>query len=266
MSRCPFKRMVVCLAILVSVGLCAMYGGNSAAKAKGPEFAFVINRGKSKAPKLFLVGNFKAGVKITLLGLGYSQTCRAETTANKEMYGSGDITEITTSGRPQIDSRLALLDESVVDYSTVSGTVVTDSGKVKQIDGAVRKSNTLSSLCTRAQDAMPCAMKDLEGILPKIHHFTFPGIEMFVVSYDVEISLQNMKSRDTGPRVVVINNRVYPMSGWCSFYRFYVFRLNGQHYIQSGSRCCNCGMVVMELFRVTPAGVEEWLLDPSLST
>jgi hypothetical protein len=132
---------------------------------------------------------------------------------------------------------------------------------ISKTDRLVRNSKALLTLLKKAQGAILGETKELEETNLKVYQVSMPGQKFLIASF--EYSNENLGV--SGPRLLVINDRVYPLTGWCSYQTLNVFRLEGQYYIQSGSCCCNCGITIMELFRITPEGPMVVLSDESLS-
>jgi hypothetical protein len=203
-----------------------------------------------------------------MLHPGTEKTCAGTTSANTEYIESANayLTEIVGSCSPKFAIGVALLQKNVVDYKQLHLERLTEPAKVDKIDQTVRKSEVLSVLRTKAQSAVPGDLRALDGVTPKVYRLSLPKAEIFVAAYNSEHSRnEDVYVPESGPKVIMVNGRAYPLTGWCSFATLDVFRLNGQYFIHSGSRCCGCGIVGMELFRVTPKGPVEVLSDYSLS-
>lgn len=239
---------------------------NAAAK-RTSAYAFVFPF-EEEAFKLFLVGEFDAGINLTLLDPSSKATCAAKTSTRRDTVDSSDapLTELEGECLSNGEFGLAALETRVDDFAAVPLQVVDDPDKVQAVDAIVRGSKALNSLLTKAQDSSPGDISQLTGVTPTVHRLNVSNSEVYVASYQGEATYkQGVYAPEVNPRAVVVGNSAYPLTGWCSFEALNVFRLNGEHYIQSGSRCCGCGIVVDELFRLTPAGPVEVLSDSSLS-
>ncbi len=134
--------------------------------------------------------------------------------------------------------------------------------KYYHIDHAVKNSKALFLLTKGAQGTTNGQLKELKGILPKVHKFSMYDQEAMIATY----SRGKLSDGNTPtPRVLLLNDRVYPLNGWCSFDEIAVFSLNGLYYICSGSACCDCGISILELIQVTQDGLVMVRSDASLS-
>lgn len=257
-------RIILILATFSAAFLFNVNCGNAAGAAmERSDFAFAINCGEPESPALCLVGRFKAGTNVSLLESEPGNVCTAKTTSRVEKAESSGayFTRLYGSCKIPKEFVVAVLKKPVRDYLSVHLKEIIIADTASRIDQAIRNSRVLFKLLKKAQDLVPGKIKELEGIIPKVYEFTLPDSNVFIASY--ESSREN--TGVSGPRVVIINDRHYPLTGWCSFMTLNVFRLNDQHYVQSGSCCCNCGISIMELFRITHKGLVSVVSDGRLS-
>jgi hypothetical protein len=224
------------------------------------DFASIVNFQESG--EVWLVGKFKAGIKLTSLLLEPPYTCSAETTSRSIVDDSSgtELTEIVSSCKV-VRGMIAILRKPVLDYKLISLKKITDATKILTIDQKVKNSNILQRLTEKAQDNITGDVKWLRDVSPEIHQFSMPKANVMIVSY---MSLSEIDER-ANPRIIIINNHVYPFTGWCSWEDMNVFRLNGQYYVQSGSMCCGCGITIEEVYQITPNGLVQVIFDNSFS-
>jgi hypothetical protein len=122
--------------------------------------------------------------------------------------------------------------------------------------------NVLEKLRTKAGEAWDYK---LSRDLPIVHRYPIFKMETFIVAYKSFFSDEGDFDFPSGPKAIIINNIAYPLTGWCSYPYMRGFRLDGEYYIESGSRCCECGITIKELFKIKQTGPVEIHSDGSLS-
>jgi hypothetical protein len=223
---------------------------------KKSNFAFAVSYGQESSQRLCLVGKFKAKIKVTLLSSlsGSKKVCAATTSQWEELdTGNGYLTELTGSCETPDGYDIGILRQPVKDYEKLSLKEVTNTETVSKVSRIVMSSKALLAL----REKKEMGSIELGGATLRVYQVPVPGLHILIASFEY--------SKDNGPRIIVINDRIYPLTGWCSFPTLNVFRLEGQHYISSGSSCCECGIIVHELFRITPKGPVTVLADASFS-
>jgi hypothetical protein len=245
---------------IVSILIACMSRRNDGTTVEESKFAFAVTCGEPESQELCLEGQFKAGINVTLLQSDSLKTCSTKTiriTEQSESSGSY-LTRLEGSCGIPKEFDIAVLNKSVTDYEHIFPKEIVSPDIVSRIDKSIKDNNALLSLRKKAQDLIPGEIKELEGVAPSIYQFFLPDARVMIASYKLSTDM-------TGPQVVLINDRVYPLSGWCSYETLNVFRYNSQYYIQTGSYCCGCGITIMELYRITPNSLVEVLSDGGLS-
>lgn len=101
----------------------------------------------------------------------------------------------------------------------------------------------------------------LDSLFAKAHRFESADAHGYIVSYENEKGSE----RAYGPRFVVFGNKVHALTGWCSHPYVRAFMLNGIFYVESGSHCCGCGIIIMELYSIRRDAVDLVFDDASES-
>jgi hypothetical protein len=256
------RQILVFAAVLVFLCIWNL-GETFATEIVKSDFELVVDC-QSETPQLCVVGKPKVGTQMTLLQSQPPKACAVKTTARTNQLESSGTSLTALQGSCEVprEFAVAVVKKRIKGYDVLPARQILNTDEVEKIDKAVRDSSALSELLGKAQGTIPGDLKELEGITPKIYQFSLPGVEVSVVSYGEQFIESKGAS---GPKVAVINGRAYPLAGWCSYRTLNIFRLNGQHYVQSGSCCCNCGITIMELFLITPRGLVGILADDSLS-
>lgn len=99
----------------------------------------------------------------------------------------------------------------------------------------------------------------LKNRTPAGFDFTISGKLMTILEYPDMIT-----AGGTGPRYLVIQSRIIPLSGQCSG-AFNIYRLGTRYYLYSPSHCCECGLSAEEVFELSVNGVKKIFSDYSFS-
>jgi hypothetical protein len=261
------KRIIIfilsILTILITLS-CASYLRTGSQQKS--DFSFVIPCKWAEEEGICLLGKYKAGLSITLLEKGRSKSCITKSARSGEYEGEINFFSFTkvnvadACGLPDLYS-VAVLKSRVWDYEVLLLEEIFDKEQIKSLNTFVRSTTVLEDLRTKAQGLISGESSVIQSDLPKLYRYPIPKINVFVVAYD--------ESEDgrccSGPRVILINGTAYPLTGWCSYPFMRIFRLNGEYYLESGSACCDCGITIMELFKIKPTGLVEVHSDGSLS-
>ena len=235
------------------------------------DFAFVIDCPNKESNNICLLGKFERGIPSTLLEIGRSRTCDVNTEESGDyegpVTGSFSYTVVSSSTKCEDANSysVAVLGSRITSYRIVKMEEITDRRKVQSLDRFVRNKNVLEPYRGRAQ-GMRAEDYEIAKDLPIIHRYPIPEMETFILSYKVLYPDEGGPS-DTvsGPRATIINNIAYPLTGWCSHRYIRAFRMDGEYYLESGSNCCECGITIKELFKITKKGPVEVYSDASLS-
>ncbi len=235
------------------------------------DFAFVIDCPNKESNNVCLLGKFERGIPTTLLEIGKSRTCVVKTEEGGDyegpVTGSFSYTEVSSSTKCGDASSysVAVFGSRITSYRIVKMEEITDKRKVQSLDKSVRNKNVLEMYRGRAQ-GMGAEDYKIPKDLPIIHRYPIPKMETFIVSYKTLLGYDGgFANVARGPRAIIVNKIAYPLTGWCSYPYMRAFCLNGEYYIESGSHCCECGIAVNELLKITKKGPVEVYSDGSLS-
>ena len=234
------------------------------------DFGFVISCKWAEEESNCLLGNYRAGLSVTLLEKRRSKSCITKTEGRKEYEGywgasgSFPVTKLSMTDTCSLANlySLAILKSQISDYEILVLEEILDREKIKSLDTFVRSTTILEDLRTKAQGIVAGEISEIENELPKLYRYPIPEIEVLIVAYD------ESKNEDyccSGPRVVLIKGTPYSLTGWCSYPFMRIFRLNEEYYLESGSACCGCGITIKELFKITKKGPVKVHSDGSLS-
>jgi len=102
--------------------------------------------------------------------------------------------------------------------------------------------------------------------LPDIWEFQFNSQTHYIVSYPISM-YEGDKEKRYSACFLLSPTEQYPLTGPCSFYGLPdIFEMDGNLYLQSGSSCCECGIIVGQLFEFNGKELNAVLEDGSWST
>jgi hypothetical protein len=257
-------RTNLILTMLLSSVFCSLLPVDATAeKMDKRDFIFAIKCEEARPSRLYLVGKFKPRTRVTLLQSGTPRTCSAKATSHvEEMESSGAyLTRLDGSCEVPDQFQVGVFKKPVKDYERLALKEIIDPDEVLAIHRSIRNSKALLTDIWKAQGTNSVELGQMEEMTLKVYQVSLPHFIFLIASYDDGPE----KSPISGPRFVLIKDEIYPLTGWCSYRTMNVFRLNGEHYIQSGSCCCDCGITIMELFRITQNGLDKTVSDWSLS-
>jgi hypothetical protein len=220
-------------------------------------FALTFNAKDS----LFIIGDLAKGNTVFLLNNETGEYRRAQT-GETQIYFE-EISNIhwhLTPVLPQPDLKtrfdLAFAHNNQINFQLIGNMMVNDSTVIADIDYEIKLSGFIDTLMAY-DDKFPTDY--VIGLYsPKIIKINFPEDEAFVVTYSYVDSIP-------GPRMIIINNKIFPLTGPCSYQHVYPFRINGRNFIQTGSTCCECDWVIDQVFEIINDSIVLAFQDDSYS-
>lgn len=221
-------------------------------------FSLLLNAKDS----LYIIGSAPSGRTAYLLNNESGDFWKCETGDSiayfEELSG---IDWTLTSLTPQPDTLmrfdLSFLASEEFQYELVGKQAVSEAAFVKDIDRQIKLSGYIDTLL--AYDDAFVTDTLVADSLPAISRINIPGQEVFLVTYSYMRSLP-------GPRLLIINNKVFPATGPCSYEYFYPFRIGDRFFLQTGSSCCECGWVIDQVFEIADNALFLVFQDDSYST
>jgi len=214
------------------------------------QFAFVFNSSRNTNPSEFsLYGSYPLNQKVNLLHINANKVCTA-VTQKHEVFGdemiSFPITILRTLSKCEAPNQYSVaFFGKVSEYRIVSLKPVTDHKIINSLDRAIHNSQVLQSFNKASQVTIPYNKSfPLTYFKPKVFQFSISKQENYLISYE-----KNEKSA-YGPKFVIFEKKPQILTGWCSYPYVHPFILNQELYFESGSYCCDCGITVMELFKI----------------
>jgi hypothetical protein len=230
-------------------------------KENEKKFAFVFLRDPAQHPQdLNLFGTIKPDTMVTLIGISTPETCKTSTTGNlmyeDEVKSFPYTTLRLNSCEDPRKYSMAIINEEVKSYSLLQLKKIDDQRTISRLHELVLSSNVLKEMVHRAQDEIDGDYSAIVQRPPNIYQYPIAKVNAYIVEYG---------SSGNNPRVIVLADKIYPFTGWCSYEYMKSFNLNGRYYIESGSSCCTCGGTSMELYEVKPGSVRLVHEESSLS-
>jgi hypothetical protein len=205
-------------------------------------FALTLNVKDS----LFVIGEHDKGKNIFLLNNETGEYCQAQT-GQPQIYFEeiSDIHWQLTPVLPQPGTNLrydlAFTHPGLINFQLIGNIPVRDSVLIADIDREIKLSGFIDTLL--AYDDKPPTDSIVGMLKPRIVKIYLPEEEAYVVTYSYVDSIP-------GPRMFILNNNIFPLTGPCSYQHVYPFLINGRIFIQTGSSCCECGWVIDQVFEI----------------
>ncbi|HWR71887.1 MAG TPA: hypothetical protein VN604_01825 [Nitrospirota bacterium] len=244
---------ITCTFLSSALLLILLFTSTGHADNSKSQFAFVFNSSRNPNPATFsLYGNHPLNQAVKLLHVSSNNICDA-VTQKQEVFNdevvSFPITVLKTISKCEAPTRYAVaFFGKISEYRVVSQQTVTDQEFTNSLDKAIRESSVLQTFKEATQTTRGIIPYDKEFPLnyftPKIYRFSISNRDIYLVSY------QKDEQHSFGPKFIVLDGRPQILTGWCSYPNVRAFILNQEQYFESGSGCCDCGITVMELFKI----------------
>lgn len=218
--------------------------------------------------KIALLGKHSAGVSVAFLNLSRNSIFSCRTALVKsETSEFGDKVTYTTLDKQPPNSELENLSNTVVlngtgtDYEIIRTVRNTDQASIKSIDRSIRDGNFLGKLIRQNAELTPVKeyLAKLKKRLPMAYDLPISDKAIRLFEYTGFIDAETI-----GPRFLVINSKIFPLSGQCSG-KLLIFRFDGRYFINSASNCCECGLNAQETFEIRANTVIKIFSDYSYS-
>jgi hypothetical protein len=243
------KNCLLTLVIIMSLAGCAQFQTTDGVKIEKSKYAFVFDSvSRLGLNSVSLYGHYPLKRKAYLLAKDQNQICEVITAEHRKYQGEANYFSFTTlkvlPTCPRVGYSVAVF-EPVSNYQIVAFQPISDASSISSLDILVRNSSATKELSTKAQDLV-AGDEDypLNDLFAKVHRFECANVQGYIVSY------AKGEKYSYGPRFVVFGDSVHAFTGWCSYPYMRAFMLNNIFYIESGSYCCNCGITIMELYKI----------------
>lgn len=100
---------------------------------------------------------------------------------------------------------------------------------------------------------------------PVVEMINYKDEDLYLISYQLESYPDYIVN---GPSFLISNTgkSIYPLTGPCSDSESNIFLLNERLYIHTGSNCCDCGIVVKQLYEYDGSKIQQIIEDGSWSS
>lgn len=210
---------------------------------------------------IFLIGEYEPDRTVFLLNNEKGDIYRAKTGSQQVYYEKlldihWELTALKPQPKTETRLDLAFANENKINFKATPAIAITDSLFIANIHREIKLSGLIDTLLSY-DDEFPS--DSLVGIYkPKIAKMDCQVGEAYVVTYSYVDSLP-------GPRMVILNNCIFPLTGPCSYQQIYPFQINDRCFIQTGSTCCECGWVIDQVFEIKKDEVVLVFQDDSYS-
>lgn len=212
-----------------------------------------------KGQQLTLLGKQPTGVTVTLLNFKTGQSFTSNTVSVKKAYDEigNPIIFTTLDKQPPKGQQLtegysiAVVKAAPQLFKLMSPIKMNSAFQAEAVDTEVKEGDFLSKLL---KDGNTTNSSEYLSILtnrrPMLYQFNLPGMDITVGHYPLFLNYGTI-----GPRLIIINSKIYPLSGQCSGKDFQVYQLGLDFFIHSASTCCECGLHIEEIFELNEDGV-----------
>ncbi len=222
----------------------------------------------SKKGQICLLDKQTLGSTVTLLNLNNKSIFTCKTVSIKsEIDEQGEKVTYTTIDRqpPKSEqeylSNTAILNAKTTDFKIIEAKSNKNQTYISDIDKKIKDEKYLEKIIKENAESTPTQeyLDTLKLRLPVAYDILISGKTITLIEYDNFISTGSI-----GPRFLVINSKIFPLSGQCSG-TFFIYKLDNRYFINSPSNCCECGLNAQETFEIKGNGVKKVFSDYSYS-
>jgi hypothetical protein len=216
---------------------------------------------------IYLFGKFNLNEVVTLIdnktGYMFETATTSYHTENSENFGQFVLTKIKNQPETYKGSDfIAMFIKKPDDYRNIDIEKTKDKDLINKIDKLIRKSNYLETLLDKNVGGFITEV-NLKNITPDVFMFKCGNTSVNIATY--KFKPETNYPLAFGPRLAVVDDIVFPLTGPCSYEEFYVFYLNSKYYIETGAHCCVCGVTGVEIFEIADNKVLNVFSDYSYS-
>lgn len=223
-------------------------------------FAFLINYEIAMVQALL-----ETGRRLNFLDHREKKIYTAKSLENRQLVEELFIHEVTTTDLDtSLKPSLVYVGEKA-DPKWISLKEINDPDKISNLKERISLKDTYS-------DEFEAYGGPLGGILrilsddPSVWEFRFQDKKHHIVTYHIYDAENTGYSADAAT-FLLSPTKIFPLTGPCSFDKFPVlFLMNKKLYLQGGSSCCDCGIIVDQLFEYDGEKLKAILEDGSWST
>jgi hypothetical protein len=214
---------------------------------------------------LYLFEKHKLNQTLTIVDNNAGDLTESKTTGyivyHDDAIGSIVLTRISPQPKSKKEINcIATFSSRPLDYKIEEQKNLLNEDLIKSSDSLIRSTEFLQELMKRNGDGNVQSDSLLEGVLPELVKVTANDFEYYIASYKI------YDNSTIGPRLALMENKkVIPLTGQCSYEYFYTYFFNGKNYIQTGSSCCDCGIIGEQIFEVVKENIKPVFEDYSFS-
>ncbi|MFB9272885.1 MULTISPECIES: hypothetical protein [Flavobacteriaceae] len=129
-----------------------------------------------------------------------------------------------------------------IDFKILKFEDINDKKISVEIDSLIRKTSMIDSLLSINGEKLDNSVITSKPIISGLRT---ENVDIKIVTYMI------FDNSTTGPRFAILNGKIYPISGQCSFKEIIPYMIDNELFIKSGASCCDCGIVIDKIFKVT---------------
>lgn len=151
---------------------------------------------------------------------------------------------------------VAIQSDTALDFTLLKSTSVKNTESVEYYDSIIRASGLLDSI--QVADGKNYNKLNFQ-IHNDIRNVVYNDFSFMIVSYLL------FDGTTSGPRFIVLNDKVYFLTGLCSFQDFSIFTINGHLLVKTGTSGCDSAILIDQIFEIRKDGIFEIFSDSSRS-
>jgi len=219
----------------------------------------------SVGDSVYLFGKHKLNQTVTIVDNKAGELTESKTTGymvySDDAIGSIVLTRISPQPKSKNQAySIVTFSNKPLDYKIEEQKNILNSDLIISTDSLIRSTVLLDELMKRNGDGNIQSDSVLKGVLPEIVKVTANDFEYFIASYRI------YDNSTIGPRLAIMQDKkVIPLTGQCSFEYLFTYFYNGKSYIQTGSSCCDCGIIGEQIFEVAREDIKPVFQDYSFS-
>lgn len=197
---------------------------------------------------LNLWGHQPLDINLFLINFNSGQVHKAKTTLHiskeDEIIDLIELTKIEPAiFEDKKDLDLAIFsDKEMIDFKLLKFGNLNNESLSSEIDSLIRETSMIDSLLKINGNALD---NSVITSTPIISELKIDNVDIKIATYMI------FNNSTTGPRFAFLNGKIYPISGQCSFKELIPYLIDNELYIKTGASCCDCGIVIDKIYKIT---------------
>ncbi|WP_159523899.1 hypothetical protein [Sunxiuqinia indica] len=133
-------------------------------------------------------------------------------------------------------------DKEMIDFKLLKFENLNNESLSSEIDSLIRETSMIDSLLKINGNELD---NSVITSTPIISELKIDNVDIKIATYMI------FDNSTTGPRIAFLNGKIYPISGQCSFKELIPYLIDNELYIKTGASCCDCGIVIDKIYKIT---------------